>query len=280
MLTLHRHPDARAFLARTEPWLERREIEHAVVLQSARQARANDKHYERPMYWATLEDGGQLVGCAYRTPPYKVGVTALPEAAVALLVADLAATYSGAIGGFSGPEPTASELARAWVRERGGSWSVNTSGRLLSFSSQPPASHAAGPAGVLRLASSGDTALAQSWGAAASIDSGIAALDGHMCLQLLGAKLLYFWVDDEPRCMLGLLRETRDSAAVGIVYTPAAFRGQGYGTAAMHALGRLLDERGVAKRYMWIDPKSDGCQALANKLGCGFVYDSLDIDCA
>ena len=133
--------------------------------------------------------------------------------------------------------------------------------------------------GVLRLAGAADTALAQSWGAAASIDSGIAALDGRMCMQLLRAKLLYFWADDQPRCMIGLLRETRDSVAVGIVYTPAAFRGEGYGMAALAALNRLLDERGVKNRYLWIDPKSDGAQALAAKLGCRFVYDSLDIDC-
>ena len=256
-----------------------REIEHGVVLQSARQARANDAQYERPMYWATIEDGGQLIGCAYRTPPYKVGITVLPESAVAPLVADLAATYAGAIGGFSGPDPTVTELARAWVSRRGGSWSVNTRGRLLSFDS-PPTSNAGGATGTLRLAGAGDAALAQSWGAAASIDSGIAALDGSLCMQLLGAKLLYFWADDQPRCMVGLLRETRDSAAVGIVYTPAAFRGQGYATAAMTALNRLFDERGVRNRYLWIDPKNDGGQALASKLGCRFVYDSLDIDCA
>ena len=106
MLTLNRHPDARAFLARAEPWLATREIEHAVVLQSARQARANDTHYERPMYWATIESDDELVGCAYRTPPYKVGVTQLPESAIAPLVADLGATYAGAIGGFSGPDAT------------------------------------------------------------------------------------------------------------------------------------------------------------------------------
>jgi GNAT superfamily N-acetyltransferase len=263
MLILYRHSDARAFLERAETWLLTREIEHAVVLQSARQARADDTHYERPIYWATLEDEGGLVGCAYRTPPYKVGVTALPEAAIAPLVADLASTYPGAIGGFSGPEPAVSNLASAWVRQRGGSWSVNTRGRLLSFAPAPGAAPAAAP-GVLRLAGSGDTALAQSWGAAASIDSGITALDGQMCLQLLRAKM----------------RETRDSAAVGIVYTPAAFRGLGYGTAALRALGRLLDERGVANRYLWVDPNSDAAQALARKLGCRFVYDSLDIDCS
>jgi hypothetical protein len=274
---LYRHPDARAFLERAAPWLLTREIENGVVLQSARQARADDKHYERPIYWATFEPGGQLLGCAYRTPPYKVGVTTLPDAAIAPLVSDLAATYPGPIGGFSGPDPTVTALASAWVERRGGSWSVNTRGRLMSFSTSTADDV---KKGVLRLAGASDMALAQSWGAAASIDSGIAALDGNLCTQLLRAKLLYFWADDEPRCMIGLLRETRDSVAVGIVYTPAAFRGLGYGTTALDALNRLLDERGVKNRYLWIDPASDGAQALAAKMGCRFVYDSLDIDCA
>jgi hypothetical protein len=277
MLELHRHPDARAFLQRAEHWLQQHEIENGVVLQTARQARAAAAHYESALYWATFEDAGQLLGCAYRTPPYKVGVTRLPDAAIAPLVVDLAATYPGPIGGFSGPDPTVSMLASAWVERRGGSWSINTRGRLMSFSSGTAGD---GKKGVLRLAGVTDMALAQSWGAAASIDSGIAALDGNMCTQLLRAKLLYFWADEEPRCMIGLLRETRDSAAVGIVYTPAAFRGLGYATAAIDSLNRLLDERGVSNRFLWIDPASDAAQALAAKLGCRFVYDSLDIDCA
>ena len=278
MPTLHRHADAREFLARTERWLQIREVEHAGVLQSARQARANDTRYERPIYWATIEDDGKVIGCAYRTPPYKVGVTLLPGDAIAPLVADLAATYPGNIGGFSGPEPTVSELADAWVAKRGGSWSVNTRGRLMSlpFAAGAPG----GPPGVLRLAGESHSALAQGWGAAASIDSGIAALDGQMCLRLLGIKLLYFFADDQPRCMIGLLRETRTAAAVGIVYTPAAFRGKGYATAALRALSRLLDERGTRKHYLWIDPTSDASQALAKKLGCELVHDSVDIDCA
>lgn len=278
MLLLHRHRDAREFLERAESWLVTREIEHGVVLQSARQARADSSGYERPMYWATLEDGSELVGCAYRTPPFKVGVTALPADAIAPLVADLAAVYPGTVGGFSGPDPTVSALASAWVIERGGSWTLNTRGRLLAFQGAPETAHA--KPGVLRQAGSNDVPLAQSWGAAASIDSGIAALDGNLCVQLLRAKLLYFFADDQPRCMIGLLRATRDSVAIGIVYTPAAFRGQGYGMAALAALNRLLDERAVRNRYLWIDPKSDAAQAVAAKLGCRFVYDSLDIDCA
>jgi predicted GNAT family acetyltransferase len=203
----------------------------------------------------------------------------LPDSAVAPLVADLAAVYPGPIGGFSGPEPTVSDVASAWVRTRGGSWSVNTRGRLFALAADVKRQHGHGD-GILRLAGTGDKALAQSWGAAASIDSGVAALDGQLCMQLLASKLLYFWVDDQPRCMIGLLRETRDSVAIGIVYTPAAFRSKGYGTAALAALERLLDERSVTNRYLWIDADNDAAQAFVRKLGCRFVYDSLDLDCA
>ena len=70
------------------------------------------------------------------------------------------------------------------------------------------------------------------------------------------------------------------SAAVGIVYTPAAFRGQGHATAALTALCALLDERGIANRYLWIGRGSDAADALARKLGCRLVYDALDVDCA
>jgi hypothetical protein len=69
-------------------------------------------------------------------------------------------------------------LATAWVERRGGSWSVNTRGRLMSFSGSTGRDDVV-KKGVLRLAGANDTALAQSWGAAASIDSGIAALDGN-----------------------------------------------------------------------------------------------------
>jgi GNAT superfamily N-acetyltransferase len=277
MLTVHRHPDARAFLERAEPWLLTREIEHAMVLQSARRARADDSRYERPTYWATIEDDGAIVGCAYRTPPFKVGVTVLPQPAVALLVADVAKVYAGAVGGFSGAEPTVTAVADAWVALRGGSWreTPHTRQHVLAL---PAARLAAPTEGVLRLGGKNEIGLAQSWGAAASIDTGIVALDGRACVGLLGARRLYFWVDEQPRCMIGLVHETPQSAAIGLVYTPAAFRGKGYATAALGALDALLEERGVANRFLCIEPKSDSAQALARKLGCRLAQDAVDLD--
>jgi diguanylate cyclase (GGDEF)-like protein len=172
------------------------------------------------------------------------------------------------------PEPTVSAVANAWVERHGGSWSIQARQRLLSLAAAPPS----GPgAGTLRLASRDDTALAQSWGAAASLDSGIAQLDGRFCLRLLGAKRLYFWVDDQPRCMLGVLRETPRSVALSIVYTPAAYRGKGYATAAIRALQELLRERGVQAAYLYIDPANDAARALSQKLGATLVHDEVDV---
>jgi len=273
MPEIHRHADARAFLARVEPWLLRAEVAHAVLLGNAQHARADDSHYERPVYWATIEEDGEILGCAYRTPPYHVGVTKLPPEAIAPLVADLERTYA-AVSGFSGPEPTVSDAARAWTERRGGAWTIRTRQHLLSLAATP----AGGVQGTLRLAGRDDTALAQSWGAAASLDSGLTGLDGHFCVRLLGAKRLFFWVDDQPRCMLGVLRETQTSVALGIVYTPAAFRGKGHATAAVTALKALLIERGVQEHYLYIDPANDAAEGLARKLGCTVVQETADID--
>ena len=96
------------------------EIERAAPLSSARQASADDSRYERPTYWATIEDGDKIIGCAYRTPPFRVGVSALPKDALAPLSLDLEKVYRH-VSGFSGIDPAASALADIWIARHGGS---------------------------------------------------------------------------------------------------------------------------------------------------------------
>jgi len=275
MLSLHHHDSARTFLARAESWLLDHEIECATALQSARNASGNDALYERPTYWATIEDEGSVVGCCYRTPPYHVGVTALPEDALTTLIADLAATYPS-VSGFSGPEQTATVMAQVWTALRGGSWRVTGRQRLLALPPDLPPREAKG---VLRLAGRDDSALAQSWGAALSLDSRGTPFDGTFCAQLAAAKRLYFWVDDQPRCMVGVLRESSRFAAVGLVYTPATYRGKGYATLALTALHRLFVERGLERSYLYVDPNNDAGKALGDALGGTPVHDEVDIEC-
>ena len=275
MLTVRRHPDVRAFLARAEPWLLEAEIERAGPLQSARQARSDDSRYQKPTYWATIEDGDKIIGCAYRTPPYRVGVTALPQAAFAPLVLDLEAVYQENVSGFSGVDPAASALADIWIARHGGSSSIVSRQFLFSLGS---AEVAAGPAGTLRVATQQDAALAKQWGDAAAAESGLAPLDGNFCVRLIGAWQLYLWDDGAPRCMLGVTHNTPRAAALAIVYTPAAERRKGFALRAVAALREQLAGRGVPKRYFFVDPRSRAAQALAQRLGSELVQAGVDID--
>jgi hypothetical protein len=275
MLTVRRYPDARTFLARAEPWLLDAEIERAGPLSSARQASADDSRYERPMYWATIEDDDKIIGCAYRTPPFRVGVSALPKDALAPLSLDLEKVYRH-VSGFSGIDPAASALADIWIARHGGSSAIVS--RSFLFSLGEPA-QAVDPSGTLRGAIPRDTALAKDWGDAAAKESGIAALDGNLCARLIGAGQLYLYeAGGAPRCLLGVLHSTPRAASLAIVYTPAAERRRGHARTAIAALGNLLAARGVAKRYFHFDPSNRGAQALAQKLGGELVQAGIDID--
>ena len=269
------HPNVRAFLARAEPWLKRTEIEHAMPLQSAYFARANDSHFQKPLYWATVEEGDEVVGCAFRTPPYRLGLTALPPPAIPLLVESVAAVY-GTLSGVAGTEPTASAFTEAWAQRQGATWSVRARQNLLVHKAIVPT--AAPPRGGLRLAAAADAPHAAQWGAAFARESGLTELDGAVCLRLIQQRWLYFWDDGAPRCMLGVLREAPDAAAIGIVYTPPDLRGRGYATAAIAAFSRHLLERGVARSYACIDPTNAAAHSICLGLGYGLVQSTVDID--
>ena len=94
-----RHADARAFLERAERWLEASEMENGMALTSARNARVDESRYPKPVYWATVEDGGRIVGCAFRTPPYRLGVTAFNNTAIAAVIVERRAGLRDAVGG-------------------------------------------------------------------------------------------------------------------------------------------------------------------------------------
>lgn len=277
MMRIRLHPDARAFLARAEPWLEQAEIENAMTLQTARFASVNAPHFPEPPYWATVEENGGVIGCAFRTPPYRLGITDLPLDAIPELVQSVAGMYR-TLSGVAGPEPAASAFTAAWTALRGGRASIQSRQRLLAHKAIVPTQTP--PSGGLRRATLADAALARSWGTAFAYESGIAAFDGEVCSRLIPLGLLYLWDDGEPRSMLGVLRETRNAAAVGILYTPPDFRERGYATAAVAAFSGQLLERGLTHSYFCLDASNPTADWVCRRLGYGLVQETADIDFA
>src|SRR3954468_6653803 len=86
---VRRFHDPTAFLERAGSWLLQAEAENNLLLGIAQQIAAGTLLSQKPVYLATVEQAGDVVGCAFRTPPYKLGLTTMPLQAIPALAADV-----------------------------------------------------------------------------------------------------------------------------------------------------------------------------------------------
>jgi RimJ/RimL family protein N-acetyltransferase len=276
-LQVVRHANARAFLERAESWLAAREIENGMALTSARNARLDEARYEQPVYWATIEDGGEIVGCAFRTPPYRLGVTALTDTAIAALLVNVGGVYA-ALSGVSGPEPTANVVAEAWCRWRGGHAAVRFRQRLYSLVALVPPPRP--PVGGLRLATERDAALVRDWSAEFVREARVEHVRPEFFADLIKARQVYLWDDGQPRCVAAAIKHTPQASAIGVLFTPAETRRRGYGTATVAALSHLLFRNGTRGCYLHADPDNTAVSRIVGGMGYRRVHDAVDVDCA
>ncbi len=108
----------RAFLQRAEPWLLEREAENNLVLGLADSLSRSTRGYESPLYFATVERAGEVQGCAFRTPPYKLGLTRMPVEAASLVASDVAEVYDS-LPAVLGPLDVARRVGDAWAALKG-----------------------------------------------------------------------------------------------------------------------------------------------------------------
>jgi hypothetical protein len=290
VIRVRTYPDVRAFLARAEPWLLRAEKRYGLLLGIANQVLRGAHRYRAPIYWATIEEAsadlradatpdgaetqGSLIGCAFRTPPHQVGVTALPDAAVEPLVASLRETYLN-LPGVAGPEATATAFADAWTARFGGKWWLEQRQALHSLTRvtlpRPPAS------GALRLALPPDAPVARAWMAGFIRETRARHVGADAAERLIEERRLHIWVDGEPRSMLSAVRDTPNTAGIGAVYTPPPFRARGYASAAVATLSRQLLESGRHSCFLYIDVANPVSSALYARVGYEPIDDVVEI---
>jgi len=273
MTRIRTHADVRAFLERAEAWLLDQEERNGLVLGIAYQVRGGAHGYREPMYWATVEqesDGrdAKIVGCVFRTPPHKVGVTELPDAAIGPLVSSLRETYLS-VPGVAGPEHTATALASAWTARFAEKWMLEHRQRLHSLATvRMPSTPAQGH---LRLALPADVPVARAW-MSGFIRETRSRIGADTAARLIEQRRLYFWADGEPRCMVGAVRETPHTAGVGAVYTPPAFRNRGYASVAVATLSRQLLGTGKRSCFLYTDLANPVSNSIYRRVG----YEPLD----
>jgi GNAT superfamily N-acetyltransferase len=286
VIRIKRHADVGAFLDRAERWLLREEQRYGLLLGVAYQVLAGTHRFRTPIYWATIEDdsaaGGasaaagdaSLIGCVFRTPPHQVGVTELPAAAIEPLVASLRESYSN-LPGVGGPESTATAFADAWTAKFGGRWLIEHRQRLhsltcVTFPTVPAP-------GSLRRAFAPDIPVARAWMAGFIHDTGVRHVGADTAERLIEQGRLYLWVDGQPRCMVGAVRDTPNTTGISAVYTARPFRNRGYASIAVATLSQQLLDAGRSSCFLYTDLANPVSNAVYRRAGYEPIADVVEI---
>ncbi len=273
-MRIRRHATASDFLRRAEPWLLRAEAEHNLVLGIADTHRRAIDEDVPSAYWATVEGGGKIVGCAVCTPPFNIVVTEMPADAAQPLIADVRDALES-VPGVVGPISEATRLADLWCESQECSWSINVRLRIHSLTSvQLPQ---APPPGILREATRTDIELARHWMDAFAREAGTRHNSPDLAEQLLASGRLFFWDDGGPCAMVGAGRETPNGVCISAVYTPPERRRRGYGSIATAELSRRLLDSGKRFCCLYTDLDYPTSNAIYHRIGYRPVQDALDI---
>jgi GNAT superfamily N-acetyltransferase len=270
-MDVRRFTDARAFLDRAESWLLREEAEYGLFLGVATSL-LGPHRFGSPIYLATLEENDEVLGCAFRTPPYHAVVSRLPSNAAEPLVEDLSAVYD-ALPGIQGPMTEAEAIAAAWCLRTGRRPVLGFRLRIHVLTKvvrpKPMAP------GRLRRAAQRDLGIVAGWAAGFVRDTGVDTRPEEFGEHLLRSGGLYLWEDKVPRSMVGVNRTSANGATIGAVYTPPELRGRGYASAAVAELSQRLLDAGRRFCTLYTDVANPTSNKIYRAVGFRPVTDNV-----
>lgn len=273
-LRVVRHETVEAFRERAEAWLLRAEAEHNLILGLERKLTDAPDTFDPPIYLATIERVGAICGCAFRTPPYKLGLTRMPLEAIPALVESVADVYE-ALPAVLGPEAETRAFAEVWAAHRGVRAVPGMRQRIYQLTEvQPPVPPVPGH---LRPARPADHALLTTWIGAFHTETGIQSAPA-IALRLIDEEKIWIWEDGQPVSMMGTSGYTPHGARIGYVYTPPDFRRRGYAAAGTAALSRQLLDAGLRFCFLYTDLANPTSNSVYQRIGYSPVADVMDYD--
>jgi hypothetical protein len=271
-----RHQDAAVFLERAEDWLLRDEAEYNLILGISASVRDGTAAFEPPYYFATAERAGEIVGCAFRTPPYKLCLTRMPADAARAIADDLAGLYD-ALPAVLGPEDATHTFAAAWSARTATTPRLAERNRIYRL--ERVADDLPHVPGAMRAATLDDFDLVVSWIRAFHDDVKMPnRLSDRAYRKRLTSGGFVLWEDGgTPVSLAGSSGPTRHGIRVGPVYTPRELRGRGYATALVAALSRQLLAAGRRFCFLYTDLDNPTSNGIYQRIGYHPVTDVIDV---
>lgn len=266
-----RHAGANAFLERAQDWLVLNEAENNLILSVAAQLAKTPKD---DAYLATIESNGEVVGCAFRTPPYKLSVTRMPADAVEPFVEHIVDAFDHTPG-VLGPDDVASEIAEAIAGRQHASVEKGMSSRIYEL--REVIAPANMPPGKMRLAQPGDSGILNDWLEAFTTETNHGPGDVRSYTKAhIANKTVFFWDDEGPKTSALWAGITPHGVRIGFVYTPEEYRGRGYGSAITAAASQRALDSGYQFCCLFTDLDNPTSNSIYQKIGYEPVCDVVD----
>jgi predicted GNAT family acetyltransferase len=209
-------------------------------------------------------EDGDVVGVAWRTPPYPIGITAVTtEQAVELArLLDLPDATM-----VTGPSGAARALADAMTGRRAETARIETLYRLDADGITPDSRPR--PAGRTRLVVEPDVEQLAPWVLAFNDEAGGVRSPDPVARVRTGLEdgSFFVWDDGTVRCMVGGRDTGGGIARIGPVYTPPEFRGTGVASACVADVARILFDRGAETVTLYADDANRTSTGIYRRLG-------------
>lgn len=263
------HPTAAEFLASAEETLLRDEGLHNLILGLASRVRDGRSYGDTPPYFLTVEERGEVLVAAARTPPHPL-VLAVPSGnatGIELLVDHLLESDPD-LPGVNGLIPHATAFATLWAARRPAAVKVAMELRIHELRRVIPP---AGVPGFLRPALDRERDLLAEWiqGFQAEAVPDDPPVDPYDILDRFSAApaTLRVWDHGGPVSMAGSSRVSARGARVSLVYTPPAHRGHGYASACVAGLSQFLLDQGYAFCTLYTDLANPVSNKIYHRIG-------------
>jgi predicted GNAT family acetyltransferase len=237
------YSDVTDFLARTAEVYRRDEAANGLIYGLALTLEERPDYFGSVPFLATVEEKGELVLSALRTPPHNLLVHSVeqaqgdPHLAAALdLLAQHLDERNGDLPGVNGRKSLSHAFAAAWHTRTGAFAALNRAMRVFALTAViwPTL-----PSGRLRQARVEDVPLIAQWirefqAEALGEDADEMPLTPEAnARRRIAAGAIQLWEDSGPVSIVAGSRGTPHGRTVSLVYTPPALRGRGYASAAV-----------------------------------------------
>lgn len=266
------HDEPEAFWAATGAVYEADPIKHTVALTVLRGLLAAGSNGGEQPLLVSITDGRDVVGGVFCTPPWPLGVSAVPVQAVPQLV-DYLQELQFAPPGVSGPRDPADAFAAAWGPAA--SLLMNMRCYRLDRLREPQVP------GEFRLGGMADVGLLAQYLQAFMTAVVGSDVEDRPQLRIRQSLVLGnahgIWSDDGVvRAVARASIPQRGMSRVGLVYTPPEHRRRGYGAAVTAAASRWALDAGADDVVLFTDLANPTSNSIYQRIGYVPVYDAVE----